>query len=77
VKGWLNAELGIEPLIPRVSGGGSGGLSVKGCAFGLCVGPEVSVTVKMAALPVSVSAKACFEVDLYLDTVGACGNVSL
>jgi hypothetical protein len=50
---------------------------VKGCAFGLCVGPEVSVTVKMSALPVDVSAKACFEVDLVLETVGACGNVSL
>ncbi len=77
VKGWLNAEVGIEPLIPRVSGGGSGGLSIKGCAFGLCVGPEASVTVKMSALPVDVSAKACFEVDLVLKTVGACGNVSM
>jgi hypothetical protein len=77
VKGWLNAEVGVEPLVPRVSGGGSGGLSVKGCAFGLCVGPEASVTVKMSALPVDVSAKVCFEVDLVLETVGACGSVSL
>lgn len=77
VKGWLAAELGIEPLKPRVSGSATGGLSIKGCAFGLCVGPDASVTVKMAALPVEVSARACFEVDLLLKTVGACGNVSL
>jgi hypothetical protein len=77
VKGWLETELGIEPLKPRVSGGGKGGLSIKGCAFGLCVGPTASVAVKMAALPVDVSAKACFKVDLLLKTVGACGNVHL
>jgi hypothetical protein len=77
VSGWLDAELGIEPLIPRVSGTASGGLSVKGCAFGVCVGPDATVKVKMAALPVDVSAKACFEVDLYFKTVGACGSVSL
>jgi hypothetical protein len=77
VSGYLDAELGIEPAIPRVSGTASGGLSIKGCAFGICVGPEASVKVKMAALPVDVSAKACFEVDLYLKTVGACGSVSL
>ena len=77
VKGWLNTELGIEPAIPRVSGSASGGLSVKGCAFDLCVGPDASVTVSMSALPVSVSAEACFEVDLWIDTVGACGHVSL
>lgn len=77
VKGWLEAELGIEPAIPRVSGGGDGGLSVEGCAFGLCVGPRVSVAVKMAALPVDVSARACFRVDLGIRKVGACGNVHL
>ncbi len=77
VKGWLDAELGIEPLKPRVSGTATGGLSVKGCAFGACIGPDASVTVKMAALPVDVSAKACFEIDLVLKTVGACGSVSL
>ncbi len=77
VKGWLAAELGVQPLVPRVSGSAKGGLSVKGCAFGLCVGPDASVTVKMAALPVDVSAEACFSVDLLLDTVGACGHVSL
>jgi hypothetical protein len=77
VKGWLDAELGLEPLIPRVSGSASGGLSVKGCAFGLCIGPTISVKVTMAALPIDVSARACFEVDLLLKTVRACGNVSL
>jgi hypothetical protein len=77
VKGWLEGELSIEPAIPRVSGSASGGLSVKGCAFDLCVGPEASVTVAMSALPIDVSAEACFEVDLWIDTVGACGHVSL
>jgi hypothetical protein len=77
VKGSLDAELGIEPLKPRVSGSAKGSLSVKGCAFGMCVGPDASVTVQMAALPIDVSAEACFEVDLYLKTVGACGSVSL
>lgn len=77
VKGWLEAEVGVEPLKPRVSGGGEGGLSVKGCAFGLCVGPTVSVAVKMAALPVDVTARACFKVNLVLKKVGACGKVSL
>jgi hypothetical protein len=77
VTGWLNAEVGVQPEIPRVSGGGSGGLSVEGCAFGVCVGPTVSVTVEMAALPVDVSAEACFKVNLVLKKVGACGHVSL
>ena len=73
----MTPSSGFEPLIPRVSGSATGGLSIKGCAFGLCVGPDASVTVKMAALPVYVSAEACFSVDLFLDTVGACGHVSL
>ncbi len=77
VTGWLNSELGIEPAIPRISGSASGGLKVEGCAFDMCVGPSASVTVAMSALPVDVSATACFEVDLWIDTVGACGHVSL
>jgi len=76
IIGSVDGGLDITPQ-PHISGYLEGVFSADICAFDVCIGPSLSTGVNMSALPVSVGAHACFEIDLGFYSPEVCGNFGL
>jgi hypothetical protein len=77
ISGNVEAGCGITPG-PKISGYASGNVKAEVCAFDVCIGPSIDVSVQISAPPVSMTCNACIGFDLGpLGHPEKCGDFTL